>query len=114
PVAQFAIKSAWMLGAGRVIAIDRVPERLDMAKRGGKAETINFDNDDVYDRLQEMTRGLGPDCCIDAVGCEAHATGSFDAVMDKAKSAVMLTTDRAHVLREAIKCCRKAGRISVP
>lgn len=114
PVAQMAIKSAWMLGAGRVIAIDRVPERLSMAAQDGRAETINFDNDDVYDRLQEMTKGRGPDCCIDAVGCEAHATGSLDSVMDKVKSAVMLTTDRAHVLREAIQCCRKAGRISVP
>ncbi|MDB5340180.1 MAG: fdm 4 [Planctomycetaceae bacterium] len=114
PVAQFAIRSAWMLGAGRVIAIDRVPERLQLAEKHGKAETINFDKDNVYDRLQEMTGGRGPDRCIDAVGCEAHATGSFDAVLDKVKSTVMLTTDRAHVLREAIMCCRKAGTISVP
>lgn len=114
PVAQFAIKSAWMFGAGRVIAIDRVPERLQMAQEQGKAETINFDKEGVYDRLQEMTKGRGPDRCIDAVGCEAHATGSFDAIMDKAKAAVMLTTDRAHVLREAIMCCRKGGTISVP
>ena len=117
PVAQFAIQSAWMFGAGRVIAIDRVPERLRMAAKHGKAETINFDEEDVYDRLQEMTKGRGPDRCIDAVGCEAHGTGAFDAVMDKVKSAVMLTTDRAHVLREAIMCCRKgrhdlrAGRL---
>lgn len=114
PVAQFAIQSAWMLGAGRVIAIDRVPERLVMAEKHGKAETINFDNEKVYDRLMEMTKGRGPDRCIDAVGCEAHGTGSFDAVVDKVKSAVSLTTDRAHVLREAIQCCRKAGTISVP
>jgi len=114
PVAQFAIQSAWMLGAGRVIAIDRVPERLAMAAKHGKAETINFDNEKVYDRLMEMTKGRGPDRCIDAVGCEAHGTGSFDAVVDKVKSAVSLTTDRAHVLREAILCCRKAGTISVP
>jgi threonine dehydrogenase-like Zn-dependent dehydrogenase len=114
PVAQFAIKSAWMLKAGRVIAIDRVPERLKMAETHGKAETINFDKVGVYDRLQEMTKGRGPDRCIDAVGCEAHATGTIDAVLDKAKSAVLLTTDRAHVLREAIMCCRKAGTISVP
>jgi threonine dehydrogenase-like Zn-dependent dehydrogenase len=114
PVAQFAIQSAWMLGAGRVIAIDRVPERLQMAANQGRAETINFEEVGVYDRLMEMTRGRGPDRCIDAVGCEAHATGAFDAVLDKAKSAVMLTTDRAHVLREAILCCRKGGTISVP
>ncbi len=114
PVAQFAIKSAWMLGAGRVIAIDRVPERLKMAEEQGKAETINFDKVSVYDRLQEMTQGRGPDRCIDAVGCEAHAGGAIDAVLDKAKATVGLTTDRAHVLREAIMCCRKAGTISVP
>jgi threonine dehydrogenase-like Zn-dependent dehydrogenase len=113
PVAQFAIRSAWMLGAGRVIAIDRVPERLKMAEQG-KAETINFDKHKVYDQLMEMTRGRGPDRCIDAVGCEAHAGGSFDAVLDKAKTTVGLTTDRAHVLREAIMCCRKGGTLSVP
>jgi threonine dehydrogenase-like Zn-dependent dehydrogenase len=114
PVAQFAIQSAWMLGAGRVIAIDRVPERLQMAQTHGRAETINFEETDVYDQLQEMTKGRGPDRCIDAVGCEAHATGAVDAVVDKAKTAVMLGTDRAHVLREAILCCRKGGTISVP
>jgi threonine dehydrogenase-like Zn-dependent dehydrogenase len=114
PVAQFAIQSAWMLGASRVIAIDRVPERLRMAEQHGKAETINFSEMDVYDRLQEMTNGRGPDRCIDAVGCEAHSTGTVDAVMDKVKTAVMLGTDRAHVLREAIMCCRKGGTISVP
>lgn len=114
PVAQFAIKSAWMLGAGRVIGIDRVPERLAMAANQGKAETINFDERDVYDTLQEMTKGRGPDRCIDAVGCEAHATGAVDAVVDKVKTAIMLGTDRAHVLREAIMCCRKGGTISVP
>ena len=114
PVAQFAIKSAWMLGAERVIAIDRVPERLEMARTHGKAETIDFDKQDVYDTLQEMTNGRGPDRCIDAVGCEAHSTGGIDAVIDKAKAAVMLTTDRAHVLRQAIFCCRKGGTLSVP
>lgn len=114
PVAQFAIQSAWMLGAGRVIAIDRVPERLQMAAKQGRAETINFEEHDVYEKLQEMTKGRGPDRCIDAVGCEAHGTGAIDAVMDKVKSTVMLTTDRAHVLRETIKCCRKGGTISVP
>jgi len=114
PVAQFAIQSAWMLGAGRVIAIDRVPERLRMAETRGKAETINFDNEKVYDRLMEMTNGRGPDSCMDAVGCEAHVGGSFDSVLDKAKAAVFLGTDRPHVLREAIMCCRKGGTVSVP
>ncbi len=116
PVGQFAIQSAWMFGAGRVIAIDRVPERLRMAEEKGKAEVINFEKveDSVYDRLQEMTKGRGPDRCIDAVGAEAHGSGSFDAVMDKAKAAVYLATDRAHVLREAIMCCRKAGTVSIP
>ncbi len=114
PVGQFCIKSAWMLGAGRVIAIDRVPERLEMARLHGKAEVLDFSQVDVYDSLMEMTKGRGPDRCIDAVGAEAHGTGTFDAVMDAAKSAVMLTTDRAHVLREAIMCCRKGGTLSVP
>ena len=114
PVGQFAIQSAWMLGAERVIAIDRVPERLRMAEKDGKAETINFENEGVYDRLMEMTKGRGPDRCIDAVGTEAHAGGSFDAVLDKAKVAVYLGTDRPHVLREAIMCCRKGGTISIP
>jgi threonine dehydrogenase-like Zn-dependent dehydrogenase len=114
PVGQFAIKSAWMFGAGRVIAIDRVPERLEMAATEGKAETINFMDEDVYDRLMEMTRGRGPDRCIDAVGAEAHAAGSFGAVVDAAKAKVGLGTDRPHVLREAIMCCRKGGTVSIP
>ncbi|MBL9043360.1 MAG: glutathione-dependent formaldehyde dehydrogenase [Myxococcales bacterium] len=114
PVGQFAIKSAWMLGAGRVIAIDCVPERLALARTAGKAETIDFQNEKVYDRLEVMTKGRGPDRCIDAVGCEAHAGPTLDALLDKVKSALMLTTDRAHVLREAILCCRKGGTISVP
>lgn len=114
PVAQFAIQGAWMFEAGRVIAIDRVPERLAMAREKGRAETIDFDEEDVYDRLQEMTGGRGPDRCIDAVGCEAHATASLDSALDAAKAAVRLTTDRAHVLRQAIMCCRKGGTISVP
>ena len=113
PVAQFAIRSAWMLGAGRVVAIDNVPERLAMA-REGKAETINFDKDKVYDKLMEMTHGRGPDLCVDAVGAEAHGGGSLDAVLDKAKAAVGLATDRPHVLREAIFCCRKGGTVSIP
>lgn len=114
PVGQFTIKSAWMLGASRVIAIDRVPERLRMAQDQGKAEVIDISKNDVYDTLQQMTKGRGPDRCIDAVGCEAHATGSLDAVYDKVKTAVMMGTDRAHALREAIMCCRKGGTLSIP
>jgi threonine dehydrogenase-like Zn-dependent dehydrogenase len=116
PVGQLTIQSAWMFGAGRVIAIDRVPERLRMAEQSGKAETINFEEVDgsVYDRLMEMTGGRGPDRCIDAVGTEAHGMGAVDAMLDKAKAAVMLGTDRPHVLREAIMCCRKGGTISIP
>jgi threonine dehydrogenase-like Zn-dependent dehydrogenase len=116
PVGQFAIQSAWMLGAGRVIAIDRVPERLKMAERYGKAETINFEqvSESVYETLMEMTKGRGPDRCIDSVGCEAHYTGATDAFLDKIKSLVGLATDRGHVLREAIMCCRKAGTVSIP
>jgi threonine dehydrogenase-like Zn-dependent dehydrogenase len=114
PVGQFAIKSAWMFGAGRVIAIDHVPERLIMAQEHGRAEVINFDKEDVYQVLQEKTKGRGPDRCIDAVGCEAHGTGAIDAVIDKLKGAVKLGTDRAHALRQAIFCCRKSGTLSVP
>jgi len=114
PVGQFTIQSAWMLGAGRVIAIDWVPERLEMARTKGKAETINFREQDVYDTLQEMTQERGPDRCIDAVGAEAHGWGAPDAVMDKVKASMMLTTDRAHALRQAIYCCRKAGTLSIP
>ena len=115
PVAQMCIQSAWMLGAGRVIAIDRVPERLAMAQKFGRAETINFaEVDEVYDVLNEMTQGRGPDRCIDAVGAEAHETGGADAVLDKVKAMTMLGTDRAHALRQALYCCRKGGTVSVP
>jgi threonine dehydrogenase-like Zn-dependent dehydrogenase len=114
PVAQMAIQSCWMLGAGRVIAIDRVSERLEMAAKQGKAETINFDKEDVYERLNAMTEGRGPDRCIDAVGCEAHGAGDIDAVLDNVKAGVKLATDRAHVIRQAIFCCRKGGTVSVP
>lgn len=114
PVGQLALKSARMFGAGKVIAIDRIAERLQMAKEHGRAETINFDSEDVYDRLMEMTRGRGPDRCIDAVGTEAHASGSIDAVMDKVKTATLLGTDRPHVLRQAIFACRKGGTVSIP
>jgi threonine dehydrogenase-like Zn-dependent dehydrogenase len=114
PVGQFAIQSAWMLGAGRVIAIDQVPERLEMARIHGKAETIDFSQVKVYDALMEMTNGRGPDRCIDCVGTEAAVGASADSMLDKAKAALYLATDRPHVLREAIFCCRKGGTISVP
>lgn len=114
PVGQFAIQSAWMLGAGRVIAIDNVPERLKLAETAGKAETINFDDVNVYDQLQEMTNGRGPDRCIDAVGCEALAGGTPDGILDAVKTATFMATDRLHVLRQMIWSCRKGGTLSMP
>jgi threonine dehydrogenase-like Zn-dependent dehydrogenase len=114
PVGQFAIQSAWMLGAGRVVAIDDVPERLEMARVKGKAEVIDFSEDKVYDRLMEMTGGRGPDSCIDAVGAEAHGTNVLEHIADKVKTSVMLATDRPAALRQAIICCRKGGTLSVP
>ena len=114
PVGQMALRSAWLLGAGRVISIDKVPERLAMAADLGKAEVIDFSKTDVYERMQEMTGGQGPDVCIDAVGVEAHGMGSPDAMLDRAKAAVGLATDRIHVVREAIMCCRKGGTVSIP
>jgi threonine dehydrogenase-like Zn-dependent dehydrogenase len=113
PVGQFAIKSAFLLGAERVIAIDNIPERLLMAAEEGKAETVNFDHVDVYEKLKEMTGGMGPDSCIDAVGLEAHGV-TLDAIYDRAKAALMLATDRPHALRQAIRACRKGGTVSVP
>jgi threonine dehydrogenase-like Zn-dependent dehydrogenase len=113
PVGQFAIKSAFLLGAERVIAIDNQPDRLSMAAGEGKAETINFDNENVFERLTDMTGGIGPDACIDAVGLEAHGT-TIDALYDRAKTAMYLATDRAHALRQAIHACRKGGTVSVP
>ncbi|MBA4697594.1 MAG: glutathione-dependent formaldehyde dehydrogenase [Legionella sp.] len=114
PVGQFAIQSAWMLGAHRVIAIDCIPERLKLAETLGKAEIINFKDEDVYNALMVMTKGKGPECCIDAVGCEAHVGPKFDSIMDRVKQAAHLSTDRAHVLREAIQCCAKGGTVSIP
>ncbi|MCA1567312.1 MAG: glutathione-dependent formaldehyde dehydrogenase [Acidobacteria bacterium] len=114
PVGQFAIKSAYLLGASRVIAIDRVPERIEMARTEGRAETLDFDDEYIFDKLKEMTGGRGPDSCIDAVGMEAHGGGSFDAYLDKAKAAAFLATDRPHALRQAIHSCRKGGTVSIP
>lgn len=113
PVGQMAIRSAIILGARQVVVIDRVPERLAMARASG-AITINFDEESVLERLKELTNGKGPEKCIDAVGMESHATRSVDAVYDRVKQAVMLETDRPHVLREMIYVCRPAGILSVP
>lgn len=112
PVGQFAVKSAYLLGAERVIAIDRFPERLRMAREKAGAETINYSEQDVYETLMEMTGGRGPDGCIDAVGMEAHSHGPVGAY-DRVKQATMSETGRPHVLRQAITACRKGGTISV-
>lgn len=112
PVGQFAIRSALLLGAARVIAIDHVPSRLALAKKGG-AETVDYDSEDVEERLRLLTAGRGPDACIDAVGLEAHGM-SLDALYDYAKTAAGLETDRTHALRQAIHACRKGGVVSIP
>jgi len=112
PVGQLAMASAYLLGAERVIGIDRVPYRLRMARERARAETINYEEADVHDTLMEMTGGRGPDSVIDAVGMEAHATGPIGAY-DRVKQAMMLESDRPHVLREAIMACRSGGTVSV-
>ena len=112
PVGQFAIRSAFLLGADRVIGIDHYPDRLRMA-REGKAEVLNYEEVDVFESLREMTGGRGPDSCIDAVGMESHGH-TIDALYDRAKAAVGLTTDRVHALRQAISSCRKGGTVSIP
>jgi len=112
PVGQFAIRSAFLLGAERVIAIDTVPERLALAKEAG-AETIDFMTNDVYERIQDMTEGRGADACIDAVGTEPETRASLDSIYDRLKVAAYLGTDRPHVLRQAIHCCRNFGTVSV-
>jgi len=113
PVGQFAIRSAFMLGAERVIAIDRFDYRLQMAREGG-AETLNYEEvDSVLQALKDMTGNIGPDRCIDAVGMEAHSD-SLMYPIDRAKQAMMIETDRPLALREAIMACRKGGTVSVP
>jgi len=112
PVGQFAIKSAYMLGAERVIAIDRFPYRLRMARERAGAETINYEDCDIFEALEEMTGGRGPDHCIDAVGLEGHAPGIHGAY-DKMKTVMMLETDRPVALRQAILACRSGGTVSV-
>src|SRR6187455_334211 len=111
PIGQFSIRSAFLLGAERVIAIDQVPERLRMAEQGG-AETINYEEQNVYEALMEKTGGRGPDACVDDVGMEAHGPALIFGY-DRLKQAMMLETDRPHALREAIMCCRNGGTISV-
>jgi threonine dehydrogenase-like Zn-dependent dehydrogenase len=113
PVGLFAMQSAWLLGAGKVIAIDRVPERLQMAKEHCGAEVLNYEQVDVLDALAEMTGGRGPDACIEAVGMEAHAPGLLGAY-DKVKQALRLETGRPPALRQAIRACRNGGTVSVP
>lgn len=115
PVGQFTIRSAFLLGAGRVIALDdakKVPERLQMARDAG-AITIDISDEWVFERLRELTGGMGPDVCIDAVGMEAHGY-SVDAVYDKVKSVMMQESDRPHVVRQVIHCCRPGGTVSIP
>lgn len=113
PVGQFAIRSAFLLGAERVIAMDRFPERLLMAEAGG-AEVVNYeDAPDLVEVLKQMTGGVGPDSCIDAVGLEAHGH-TVGAIYDKLKVATMQATDRLNVLRQAIQACRKGGTVSIP
>jgi threonine dehydrogenase-like Zn-dependent dehydrogenase len=114
PVGQFAMRAALLLGAKQVVAIDRVPERLSMAQAGG-AIPVNFEEESVIERLGELTQGRGPEKCIDAVGLEAHAGAKhFDSIYDRAKQALMLESDRPHVLREMMYVCRPAGVLSIP
>jgi threonine dehydrogenase-like Zn-dependent dehydrogenase len=113
PVGQFAIKSAYLLGAERVIAIDRFPERLRMAREQGGAETFDYTEVDVDEALRERTGGMGPDHCIDAVGMEAHTPG-FVGLYDRIKQAMMAESDRPGALRQAIQSCRNGGTVSVP
>ena len=112
PVGQFAIRSAFLLGAGRVIALDNVVERLNLAHEAG-ADVIDDEDENVQEILKSMTGGRGPDHCIDAVGMEAHGN-TLDALYDRVKVAVMLETDRSHALRAAIFACAKGGTVSIP
>jgi threonine dehydrogenase-like Zn-dependent dehydrogenase len=112
PVGLFAVQSAFLLGAERVIAIDHFPARLELAAGFG-AETINYEQTKVYEALNEMTGGIGPDACIDAVGMEAHG-GFADNIWDQIKVSTFLGTDRGHVVRQVITACRKGGRVSMP
>jgi threonine dehydrogenase-like Zn-dependent dehydrogenase len=101
-----------LLGAERVLAVDTVPERLALAREAG-AQTLDFRKDDIYDRIQELTKGRGADACVDAVGTEPDSTASFDSMVDRVKVATFMGTDRPHVLRQAIHCCRNFGTVSI-
>jgi threonine dehydrogenase-like Zn-dependent dehydrogenase len=113
PVGQFAIKCAFLLGANIVVAIDRIPERLRLAREYSGAQTINYEHDDVLEHLNAMTGGRGPDACIEAVGMEAHGH-TFQYAYDRSKQALQLETDRPIALRQAILACRNGGTLSVP
>lgn len=113
PVGQLAIKSAFLLGADRVIAIDDKPERLQMAATMSGADPVNFHDVDVFEAVKDMTVGRGPDACIDCVGLEAHGT-TTESIYDRVKAATYPATDRSHALRQAIHSCRKGGTVSVP
>ncbi len=114
PVGQMAIRSAILLGASQVVAIDCLPERLEMARAGG-ATTIDFSKESVIERLNELTDNKGPEKCIDAVGLESHVSvAQPDTILDRAKQIMMLENDRPHVLREIIYVCRPAGIVSIP
>jgi threonine dehydrogenase-like Zn-dependent dehydrogenase len=112
PVGQFAIRSAFLLGAERIIAIDTVPERLTLAKQAG-ALTLDFMREDIYEQIQNLTHGRGADACIDAVGTEPETKASADSLLDRVKVATFMGTDRPHVLRQAIQCCRNFGTVSI-
>ena len=111
-VGQMALQSARALGAERVIAIDRFPERLALARDKAQAEIINYETEPVLDRLKELTGGRGPDACIDAVGMEAHGPG-IQYAYDRVKQALRLETDRGDALRQAIMAVRKGGILSI-
>ncbi|MEH3092971.1 MAG: glutathione-dependent formaldehyde dehydrogenase [Agrobacterium cavarae] len=112
PVGQMAIRSAYMLGAERVIAVDSVAERLALAAASG-ALTLNYLETDIYDEIMQLTGGRGADACIDAVGTEADPAASWDSRIDRIKVATFMGTDRPHVLRQAIHCCRNFGTVSI-
>ncbi|MFW5966147.1 MAG: zinc-dependent alcohol dehydrogenase [Persicimonas sp.] len=114
PVGLFAIKSAFLMGAEQVIAIDHVPERLEKARTEAGATILNFESDKVRDEINERTGGRGPDACIDAVGMEAHGVTALDHFYDKTKQSLRLETDRPNALRQAIMACGKAGCVSIP
>jgi threonine dehydrogenase-like Zn-dependent dehydrogenase len=114
PVGLFAIASARLLGAERILAIDRIPERLALAQEQWGAEPLNYEHvDDPFDEIKQRTGGRGPDKCIDAVGMEGHGH-TVDAIYDRVKQAMRVQFDRAHSLRQALHACRKGGTVSIP